>query len=105
MLYSTWPDRASAETAARALVEARLAACANVLDGTISVFRWNGEICARPEAVMFAKTAAGRAAEAREALIRAHPYDLPCVIAFRLDGGTSSEPFLVWLESETSRRA
>jgi periplasmic divalent cation tolerance protein len=104
-LYSTWPDRASAEAAAAALVQERLIACANILPEATSVFRWQDEVQRAAEVVMFAKTAAPRATAARDALIRLHPYDLPCVVALRLDHETSSSSFLTWIESETAPAA
>lgn len=101
-LYSTWPDRASAESAARALVTKRLIACANILAGATSVFRWNDEVTQADEIVMFAKTRAERVDAAKNTLIRLHPYELPCVVALRLDQENSSSAFLSWIESETS---
>lgn len=55
-LYSTWPTLESAEAAARTLLEGRLIACANIVPGVRSLFRWEDQICVEPEAVMFAKT-------------------------------------------------
>jgi periplasmic divalent cation tolerance protein len=101
-LYSTWPDRASAENAARALVTERMIACANILAGATSVFRWNDEVMQADEIVMFAKTCAERADAAKDALIRLHPYELPCVVALPLDQENSSSAFLSWIESETA---
>ena len=43
-LYITCADRAEALNLGRSLVEAQLAACANVIDGVTSVFAWEGEI-------------------------------------------------------------
>lgn len=101
-LYSTWPDAKSAQAAALALVEQRLIACANILPGAASVFRWRGAIETAEEAVMFAKTSAGAAEAAREAMIRLHPYETPCVVALRLHAEISSPAFLAWIGSETS---
>lgn len=99
--YSTWPDLASAEAAARRLLEQRLIACANIVPGAISVFRWRGEVRAEPETVMFAKTTSQHAAAARDALLAEHPYELPCVVALELDVEKSSSAFLAWIGSET----
>lgn len=104
-LYSTWPNVESAQAAARNLVEQRLIACANILPGAVSVFRWQGEVQTEQETVMFAKTRATAAEAARDALIRLHPYDLPCVVALRLDTEKSSPAFLAWIGSDTVHAA
>ena len=65
-LYSTWPTLDSAEAAARALLEERQIACANIVPGVRSVFRWKGQIQVEAEVAMFAKTSADRAAGARD---------------------------------------
>ena len=44
MLYSTFPNRAEALSAARTLVESRLAACANLVDGVTSIYEWQGAV-------------------------------------------------------------
>ncbi len=100
-LYSTWPDRESAEAAARSLVEARLVACANILPEAVSVFLWEGEIQTESETVMFAKTTVAQVAAAQGALLRLHPYDTPCVLAMPLLAAGSSPHFLEWIDAET----
>ncbi len=100
-LYSTWPTLESAETAARALVERRLAACANILPGARSVFRWQGEIQTEPEVVMIAKTIAARACEARDLMLALHPYDVPCLTALPIQAEGSNPEFIAWVAAET----
>jgi periplasmic divalent cation tolerance protein len=102
MLYSTWPDRESAENAARALIEAHLAGCVTLLPQAVSFYRWEGEIQADQEVVMLAKTTAERVRAAREAILARHPYDLPCVLALNIDPASSHSPYLKWLAHDTS---
>jgi len=101
LLYATWPDLESAERAARQLIEARLAACVNVLPGARSFYHWEGAVACESEVVMLAKTSAIIADHARAAILEAHPYELPCVIAFRIDGELSHADFLRWVRAET----
>ncbi len=101
-LYSTWPTLDSAAAAARTLVEQRLIACANILPGAVSVFRWEGEVQREDEVLMFAKTSARRATEARDAIIKLHPYSVPCVTAFAIVETASASAFLDWIAKETS---
>ena len=44
VLYTTWPDADSAREAAAALLEEGLIACANILSGSTSIYRWQGEV-------------------------------------------------------------
>jgi periplasmic divalent cation tolerance protein len=101
MLYSTWPDADSATKCARDLIGRRVAACANVLAGAVSVFRWEGEIQCAGEVVMIVKTSSAQAGASRDMMIAAHPYDTPCVTAVRLDAFNSNRDFMAWVERET----
>ena len=42
LVFTNLPDQDTAIKLARALVERRLAACVNVLNGCTSVYRWKG---------------------------------------------------------------
>ncbi|MBO1055859.1 MAG: divalent-cation tolerance protein CutA [Dolichospermum sp. JUN01] len=43
-VYVTCKDRAEAINVGQAVVEARLAACANIIDGMESIYWWQGEL-------------------------------------------------------------
>lgn len=96
-LYATAPDRATAEALARALVEAGLAACVNIMAEGLSIYRWAGGTAAEPEVYMLVKTTDACAAAARDMIIARHPYDTPAVAAFRIDDAASSAVFLRWI--------
>ena len=88
-----------AEALAAALVEARLAACVQVMQ-VRSVYRWEGEIKREPEWVLFAKTRSALFAEL-EALIRArHSYELPEILQLPVSGGAPD--YLRWLQEATT---
>ena len=99
LLYVTAETAAEAKAIGRALVEARLAACANVLDGMTPIFRWNGEVREGSEAVLIAKTRNDLVPAATRLIVEAHSYDLPCVVALPIEAG--HQPFLDWIGSET----
>jgi len=83
-LLVTCGSRDEAARIARALVERRLAACAQV-SAIDSVYRWQGEVCAEPEWRLLVKTTAG-CAPAAEAAIRAlHSYDLPAIVGLAFE--------------------
>jgi len=99
LVLTNLPDEASAHALATALIEARLAACVNILAPCRSVYRWQGRIEDATEVPLLIKTTAERYA-ALEAAIRAqHPYELPEIIAVPVDRGLPD--YLAWLSLET----
>lgn len=102
LLYTTWPDDASARAAGRACVEAGLAACVNVLAPMTSIYRWQGAVEHASETPMLVKTTATRAPAVREFLLARHPYDTPAIVALPLSLALSHQPFLDWIAAETS---
>lgn len=100
LVISNFPDRESAEAMARVLVEARAAACVNVLPGVTSVYRWHGRMEHAPETSIFIKTLR-RHYDRVERLVRErHPYELPEVVAVHIEHGLPA--YLAWVAAETS---
>lgn len=62
---------------AKALVEARLAACVNVIPALRSIYRWQGRVEDDSEQLLLIKTTDERVDELRERLLAMHPYDVP----------------------------
>ena len=80
LILSTCPARSAARLA-RALVDARLAACVNVVPGLTSVYRWEGAVESARECLMVVKTTAARIAQLERAIASEHPYELAeCVV-------------------------
>ncbi|HEX2022721.1 MAG TPA: divalent-cation tolerance protein CutA [Candidatus Thermoplasmatota archaeon] len=98
-VYVACPDRETARRIARALVERKLAACANLLP-IESVYRWEGRVEESAEVAMFLKTRRARVPEVVRAVEELHPYEVPCVVAFDLVGGAAR--YLAWVDAETS---
>ncbi len=100
LLYITASGMDEAKTVARSLVEARLAACANVIGAVESFYWWQGKLETAREVVIIAKTR-GDLVEACVAKVReVHSYDLPCVVAMAITGGNPE--FLDWITDETA---
>ncbi|MDG4648261.1 divalent cation tolerance protein CutA [Roseibacterium sp. SDUM158017] len=68
-----------ARALARAALEARLAACANVTPGIVSLFHWQGEVQEETEVALTFKTTEARRGALVALIARAHPYDLPVI--------------------------
>ncbi len=100
IVYMTAPDQDEAARIGKALVDARLAACVNVLGPIRSFYRWDGAVQDDPEVAFIAKTTAGRLDELTAEVRRLHSYDLPCVVALPLAGGSAA--FLDWIVAETT---
>lgn len=99
-LYVTVPNKAAGIRIGHALVKAKLAACANVMDNVTSVFSWQGEIQEETEAILFAKTQGRLIDDATVAIIKEHDYDCPCVVALPITGGNPE--FINWINAETT---
>lgn len=100
LLYCTCPDAQIAERIAQSLVEARLAACVNIIPGLRSVYRWKGKIESDAECLLLIKTQAFRIAAVTEWVRRLHPYELPEIIAVPVVAGHA--PYLDWVRDSTS---
>ena len=93
----TTPNLASALAIARTLVEERHAACGNVVPAITSVFRWQGALHEESEALLVLKTSGDRVAALSARVSELHPYEVPEVLALRIDAG--HQPYLDWLGS------
>lgn len=84
----------------RRLVTDRLIACAQV-SNVSSTYRWEGSIENDPEARAHLHTVSANVAQVTAATQAAHPYDLPCVLVFPLEAGTSPA-YIQWIADETT---
>lgn len=86
---------------AKALVEARLAACVNVLPPVRSVYIWNGQLCEDTELTLIIKVSEQRVQATRERLLELHPYELPEVLVLPVDVDASHTPYVQWVRDNT----
>src|SRR5215207_9080270 len=99
LVYTTFPDEATALAIGEQLVTEKLAACVNVIPGMKSVYAWQGAVERGDEVVGIVKTRAGLRDAVREALKARHPYATPIVLFIPIAGGDAGT--LKWLMSET----
>lgn len=90
-----------AEKIGRMIVESRLAACANVVSGMRSIFRWDNKINVENECLMIIKTTLQRYSELEVVIRQHHSYSVPEIIALPVVAGSVS--YLNWIRSETSK--
>lgn len=94
VVLCTVPDEATGEKLAGALVEARLAACVNLIPGVRSFYRWKGAIESDAEAQLLIKTRQDLFGRVVSWMDEHHPYDVPEVIA--ISARLVSEPYRAW---------
>ncbi len=99
VVYITAPSQAEAEKIGAALVEARLAACVNILPSITSIYSWKGEICREAEVLMIVKSRRSIFDRLIEKVKQLHTYSLPEIIALPILAG--SEDYLTWIRENT----
>ncbi len=99
MIYITTSSRDEALRIGRTVVADRLAACANVLPGVTSVYRWQGEVQEDGETALILKTRSDLVERLTARVKELHSYDCPCVVALPIAGGNPD--FLQWIAEET----
>lgn len=96
IVFCTCPDRETALRLAETLVDRELAACANVVPGLTSVYRWQGRRETAEESLLLIKTRADAYPELEEAIRALHPYELPEIIAVPIEQGLAA--YLAWID-------
>lgn len=99
MVFTNCPDTESASALARHVIEQRLAACVNVLGPCASVYRWRGAVEQAQEVPVIMKTTRGAFDRLAGAIRSNHPYELPEIVAVRVEAGLPD--YLNWVRSET----
>lgn len=100
LVITNLPDAESARALATTLVEQRVAACVNVLAPCQSIYRWEGKVEEAEEVTLLIKTSAARYAALEEAIRAYHPYELPEIVAVRVENGLPD--YLAWVAASTS---
>jgi len=105
LIYITTKDREEARKIGRTLVEEKLAACVNIIDGMESIYRWKGKIEEANECILLAKTPYHNVKPLTERVKEMHSYECPCVISLTMTEQEGNEGYLRWLIKETKSQA
>ena len=100
LVLTTCADAAEADELAGALVEQRLAACVNRVDGITSTYRWESRLQRDREILLLIKTTEARFDELQLAITQRSSYDVPEIIAVPVRKG--SKAYLGWLVDSVS---
>ena len=96
VVLCTCPDDGTARELASELVNARLAACVNIVPTVRSIYRWQGEVASDDEALLLIKSTASRYGELESVIAQRHPYDVPEIVQVPITAGVPS--YLAWLQ-------
>ena len=99
LILTNCPDEESANAIALAVVEARLAACVNILPRVQSVYRWQGAVESATEIPLFIKSTVTNYPALEAAIKALHPHAVPEIIALPITQGLPA--YLNWLATET----
>jgi periplasmic divalent cation tolerance protein len=95
IVFTSVASRDAGEVLARKIVEARLAACVQVLPQMTSVYIWEGKVHSEQEHLMLIKSLSQHFEELREFIIANHSYEVPEIIAVESD--KVSGRYLSWM--------
>ena len=91
----TAPDVRTGRKLARAALEARLIACANLIPRIESHYWWQGKIQAGAEVLLVIKTTVARLSALEKLIVARHPYDTPEFIVLPIVRG--ARRYLDWM--------
>lgn len=99
IVLTTVPDEKKGREIAKAVVKARLAACATLSLACQSFYWWEGKIAQDREFILLIKTRANLYPKLQTKIKSLHPYTIPEIIALPIVKGSTK--YLDWLEKET----
>ncbi|NYI08273.1 divalent-cation tolerance protein CutA [Allostreptomyces psammosilenae] len=99
VLLSTTDSAEAARELAAAAVEARLAACVQIVGPVTSVYRWEGAVHEEQEWQLLFKTTEDRRERLERQIAERHGYDVPEIIALPVTAGSTA--YLDWVTAET----
>src|SRR5277367_1254222 len=94
-VFSAFGDAETARKAGHALVEEKLAACANIVPGIESIYHWKGKIETSAEVLVVFKTTREKYGAFEIRLCELHPYEVPEIVALEIAAGLPA--YLDWI--------
>lgn len=101
VIFTTCSSEEESSKIAKALVEAHMAGCVNILSPVRSIYQWKEEICDEKEWLLIIKTGRERFEEIERTIKSLHSYSVPEIICLPILEGSLT--YLEWLE-ETTRK-
>jgi periplasmic divalent cation tolerance protein len=101
LILVTAPDADAARTLARAILEARSAACVNIVPGLESHYWWQGKLDQSAEVLLLIKTTKAKLKALQKVVLENHPYDTPEFVAFPASEVT--EKYMAWVRDSVKQ--
>ncbi len=95
LVYTTMPSMQEAKDIASHVVEARLAAGANIIPGAYSIYHWLGKIEHAQECICLFQSTEKQFEALSQAIQERHSYEVPCIIAMPLE--KAEKHFAAWI--------
>ncbi len=99
LVFTTCPDKETAQDIAWQLVDLQLAACVNIIPAIESVYRWQDKVESETEYLLIIKTQSGCYTELESTIQALHPYELPEVVTVSIEAGLPA--YLDWINNNT----
>jgi len=97
----TVPDMETGRRLARTVLEARVAACVNLVPGMESHYWWQGKLDQSAEVLLLIKTTSDKIGHLERIVLANHPYDTPELIVLQITQGTKQ--YLDWIEASIKK--
>ena len=97
VVLTTVPNTEEAETLAREIVEAKLAACVQVLPPMKSFYSWKNRTQADSEHLLLIKTLTEKFDELEQFIQKNHSYDVPEIVAISAE--QISQSYFGWIKN------
>ncbi len=95
IVFTTVPNVEEADDLAKKIVEAKLAACVQILPQMKSVYIWKDELQTDSEHLLLIKTLEEKFSELEGFIQENHSYDVPEIVA--ISAAKVSEDYLSWM--------
>ena len=95
-ITTTTPTESAAQVIAGAIIEERLAACAQIIGPITSTYWWQGEIETAQEWLCVIKSREGLYEKIEQAILKLHSYETPEIIATPMTRGDAR--YLAWID-------
>ena len=99
VILVTTANKEEAVRIGKEMVDAKLAACANIILGVQSIYRWKGKVVKAQEALLILKSTRPRYRALEKAIKAMHTYETPEILALPVKVGL--DQYIGWVRSET----
>jgi len=89
LYYCPCPEFETAEKISRQLLAYNLIACANIIPGMVSLYKWEGKIEESSEVILILKTQPENFTSIEKQVNELHPYDCPCILELNIENANS----------------